>query len=375
MIEMKGLLIGESASQADQQAIEDAITGAPHVRSLIHIRTQHIGPDEILVACKVEFDPSLTFEQLADAINGVESGVARQSARRPAHLHRTRHPPPALRRHLTGRFGIEPAGHATTYRCHVPVDVDLLIHGEVVVTMDAGRTVLPGGAVVVDKGRIVEVARLDDALQRYRALDTIGGSDTVVIPGLINAHQHLTGDRLLRSTIPDDLPPGAALREWALPVARCPHRRRRGAVRHAVVDRSRDQRDHVHRRGRHRRPSRTCARRLRPRRCRRHAGDMGMGRRGWATRPADRRRARPPGRSAGSHPRPSFGARLDHAGRSRPDDRRPGRGRQRAGPRLADAADVPPLPQPRRRPRISATHRTPSRSPPGGAGRARRARA
>ena len=38
-----------------------------------------------------------------------------------------------------------------------------------------------------------------------------------MIPGLINAHQHLTGDRLLRSTIPDDLGLDDALVHWALP--------------------------------------------------------------------------------------------------------------------------------------------------------------
>jgi 5-methylthioadenosine/S-adenosylhomocysteine deaminase len=99
----------------------------------------------------------------------------------------------------------------------VPEAADLLIHGDIVVTMDTGRTMLPDGAVVVAGDRIVAIERYADARRRYVVDETIGGPGTVVIPGLINAHQHLTGDRLLRSTIPDDLPPGASIWEWAVP--------------------------------------------------------------------------------------------------------------------------------------------------------------
>jgi cation diffusion facilitator family transporter len=75
IIEMKGLLIGESATEKDQETIVKAITSAPPVRSLIHIRTQHIGPDEILVAAKIEFDDGLAIAALADAIDDTERRV------------------------------------------------------------------------------------------------------------------------------------------------------------------------------------------------------------------------------------------------------------------------------------------------------------
>ena len=42
---------------------------------IIHLRTEHIGPEEIVVATKLEFDHALTFEQLADEINAVEARV------------------------------------------------------------------------------------------------------------------------------------------------------------------------------------------------------------------------------------------------------------------------------------------------------------
>lgn len=75
IIEMKGLLIGESASQRDLDKITAALAGAPSVKAVIHMRTEHIGPEEILLAAKLEYDATLTFEQLADAINETEAAV------------------------------------------------------------------------------------------------------------------------------------------------------------------------------------------------------------------------------------------------------------------------------------------------------------
>ena len=99
----------------------------------------------------------------------------------------------------------------------MPESVDLVIHGETVVTMNAERQKITDGAVVVHGGRIVAVTTLADAAERFESAETLGGPGTAVIPGLINAHQHLTGDRLLRSTIPDDLGLDDALMQWALP--------------------------------------------------------------------------------------------------------------------------------------------------------------
>ena len=72
VIEMKGLLIGEAASPATLRAVEQALTASPKVHRVIHFRTQHLGPDELLVAGKLSFDPELDFAALADAINEVE---------------------------------------------------------------------------------------------------------------------------------------------------------------------------------------------------------------------------------------------------------------------------------------------------------------
>ncbi len=74
-IEMQSLLIGESATGSKAKDIERAIEGSPHVNSLIHIRTLHLGPEELLVAAKVALDASLDFPAVARAIDGIEDAI------------------------------------------------------------------------------------------------------------------------------------------------------------------------------------------------------------------------------------------------------------------------------------------------------------
>ena len=73
--EMRSLLIGEAATPEDRQAIRAALRETAPVQRVIHMRTQHFGPDQLLVALKVQFDPSLTMEGLADAIDLAEQGI------------------------------------------------------------------------------------------------------------------------------------------------------------------------------------------------------------------------------------------------------------------------------------------------------------
>jgi cation diffusion facilitator family transporter len=75
IVEMKSLLIGEGASKEDRAAIVAALESSHHVDHVIHLRTQHIGPDEILVAAKIEYDSDLTFDEVTDAINVTEANV------------------------------------------------------------------------------------------------------------------------------------------------------------------------------------------------------------------------------------------------------------------------------------------------------------
>jgi cation diffusion facilitator family transporter len=74
-IEMKGLLIGESAAPGDYAAIRTAMLESPAVVDIIHLRTQHFGPEQLLVGAKIAFSPDLSITQLANAIDEVERRV------------------------------------------------------------------------------------------------------------------------------------------------------------------------------------------------------------------------------------------------------------------------------------------------------------
>jgi len=85
--EMRSLLIGEAASQAEVAAIRAALSDGPVVRRLIHLRTLQLGPDELLVGAKVELDPALSFAEVAQAIDEAERRVrARVPAARVIYL-------------------------------------------------------------------------------------------------------------------------------------------------------------------------------------------------------------------------------------------------------------------------------------------------
>jgi 5-methylthioadenosine/S-adenosylhomocysteine deaminase len=87
-----------------------------------------------------------------------------------------------------------------------------------VVTMDAERHVIGDGAVFFDADQIRAVGTWDEIGPAHPAVPVSGSSDDLVLPGYINGHQHLTGDRLIQSSIPDDLPPGEAIFSWVVPV-------------------------------------------------------------------------------------------------------------------------------------------------------------
>jgi divalent metal cation (Fe/Co/Zn/Cd) transporter len=74
-VEMKGLLVGESASPQNDALIIDALTATENVRGVIHMKTLHIGPDELIVAAKVEFEPTLTISELATSIDAAERAL------------------------------------------------------------------------------------------------------------------------------------------------------------------------------------------------------------------------------------------------------------------------------------------------------------
>jgi 5-methylthioadenosine/S-adenosylhomocysteine deaminase len=96
--------------------------------------------------------------------------------------------------------------------------MDLIIAGGDVVTMNETRQVLVGGSVGVADGVIAAVGSTTELRAVYPEATVIDATDCVVTPGMINAHQHLTGDPLVRSCIPDLLAPGVSIFEWSVPI-------------------------------------------------------------------------------------------------------------------------------------------------------------
>lgn len=74
-VEMRSLLLGESASPGVRLRIEEAIESHPDTRGLIHLRTEHLAADELLVTAKVEFEADLSMRDLARVIDAVEARV------------------------------------------------------------------------------------------------------------------------------------------------------------------------------------------------------------------------------------------------------------------------------------------------------------
>lgn len=95
---------------------------------------------------------------------------------------------------------------------------DLLVTGGDVVTMNAAREVLTGGTVAIRDGRILAVGNTARLRAEHPGTAELDATGCVVIPGLVNAHQHVTGDPLARSCIPDDLPPGDSIFAWSVPL-------------------------------------------------------------------------------------------------------------------------------------------------------------
>ncbi len=74
IVEMKSLLIGEGATAPVLERIVESL-GAGVVTRVIHIKTQYLGPEELLVAAKIALRPGLRMVEVAAAIDEAESRV------------------------------------------------------------------------------------------------------------------------------------------------------------------------------------------------------------------------------------------------------------------------------------------------------------
>ncbi|MFT4202263.1 cation diffusion facilitator family transporter [Gordonia sp. (in: high G+C Gram-positive bacteria)] len=75
IIEMKSLLIGEGATKEEERAIVAAINAEPAVERVIHIRTQYLGPEELLVATKIAIPGTKHASTVAKTIDAAEARI------------------------------------------------------------------------------------------------------------------------------------------------------------------------------------------------------------------------------------------------------------------------------------------------------------
>ncbi|MEU8916071.1 cation diffusion facilitator family transporter [Streptomyces nigrescens] len=73
--ETKSLLLGEAAGPEQIVKIRAAVVDGQVVTRVIHMRTLHLGPDELLVAAKIAVQHDGTATEIADAINAAEARI------------------------------------------------------------------------------------------------------------------------------------------------------------------------------------------------------------------------------------------------------------------------------------------------------------
>lgn len=74
-IEMTAMLVGESALPEEVAAIRAALESSDGVLRVIHLRTLHVGPDELLVAAKIAIAHSATGIEVAQDIDAAEAAL------------------------------------------------------------------------------------------------------------------------------------------------------------------------------------------------------------------------------------------------------------------------------------------------------------
>ena len=73
--ETRGLMVGEGVTATERQRILDAIEAVDGVTAVLDLRTMHLGPDSVLVACEITFDQTLDTAGVEAAIDAVETAV------------------------------------------------------------------------------------------------------------------------------------------------------------------------------------------------------------------------------------------------------------------------------------------------------------
>ncbi|WCB45412.1 amidohydrolase [Nitratidesulfovibrio vulgaris] len=90
----------------------------------------------------------------------------------------------------------------------MPLPCDTILQAALIVTQDDARTVIEDGAIAIHEGRIAAVGQRDAIVGNWQGATVIDMGESLIMPGLVNAHTHASMT-LLRG-LADDLP----LMDW-----------------------------------------------------------------------------------------------------------------------------------------------------------------
>lgn len=97
------------------------------------------------------------------------------------------------------------------------MEVDTLITGATIVTMDATRRVITDGALAIAGDRIAAIGKRADIESTLGAREIIDGRRFVVTPGFVNGHVHTT-ETLVKGYIPENLGFDEGIWRWSVPL-------------------------------------------------------------------------------------------------------------------------------------------------------------
>ena len=99
-----------------------------------------------------------------------------------------------------------------------PQQVDTLISGALLVTLDPQRRIIRDGAIAIRGDRIVALGKREQVepglIPRYR----VDGRRFVATPGFVNGHVHITGEPLTRGFVPENLDFDENIFRWQVPL-------------------------------------------------------------------------------------------------------------------------------------------------------------
>ncbi len=73
--ESRGLLIGEGVTKRERRGVLEAIDDVDGVVEVLDLRTMHLGPDSVLVACEIDFENEYRTEEIEGIVDEIETAV------------------------------------------------------------------------------------------------------------------------------------------------------------------------------------------------------------------------------------------------------------------------------------------------------------